>query len=143
MCTCSENQTRQNQEGVRSEQDLVAIRSRVRVSSCLVSSRTVSANNNFYRYSRTRVVSNLAVSLLTYYVNSSVTGYRLKNDYLKDLRENNLINIAPRFGSDLDGTIEKNSRHRTAMVRVFRLRPVQPRNSSWAQKSRVRHWGAW
>ena len=64
--------------------------------------------------------------------------------HAKDLQEHNLITIAPRFGSDLDGTIEKNSRHSTAMVRVFRLRPVQPRNSSWAQKkSRVRYWGAW
>jgi len=43
----------------------------------------------------------------------------------KDTREHNLTNIAPRFGSDLDGTSEKNSRHSTAMVRVFRLRPVQ------------------
>ncbi len=43
----------------------------------------------------------------------------------KDLRENNLGNIAPRFGSDLDGTIEENPRHSTAMLRVFRLRPVQ------------------
>ena len=43
----------------------------------------------------------------------------------KDLRENNLDNIAPRFGSDLDGTIEENPRPGTAMLRVFRLRPVQ------------------
>ena len=43
----------------------------------------------------------------------------------KDLRENNLDNIAPRFGSDLDGTIEENPRPSTAMLRVFRLRPVQ------------------
>jgi len=49
----------------------------------------------------------------------------------KDLRENNLINIAPKFGSDLDGTIEKNSRHSTAMVRVFRLRPVQRWPEDW------------
>jgi len=39
----------------------------------------------------------------------------------KDLRENNLINIAPRFGSDLDGTIEKRPRHSTAMVRVYSI----------------------
>ena len=43
----------------------------------------------------------------------------------KDLRENNLDNIGPRFGSDLDGTIEENPRPSTAMLRVFRLRPVQ------------------
>ena len=49
----------------------------------------------------------------------------------KDLRENNLIDIASRFGSDLDGTIEKNSRPSTAMVRVFRLRPVQRRPEDW------------
>ena len=42
----------------------------------------------------------------------------------KDLRENNLDNIAPRFGSDLDGTIEENPRHSTAMLRIFRLRSV-------------------
>jgi len=61
----------------------------------------------------------------------------------KDLRENNLDTIAPRFGSDLNGTIEKHPRHSTAMLRVFRLRPVQPRNGSWAQKRRVRNWCAW
>jgi hypothetical protein len=43
----------------------------------------------------------------------------------KDLRENNVNNFAPRFGLDLDGTIEKNPRPSTAMLRVFRLRPVQ------------------
>ena len=47
------------------------------------------------------------------------------SSFPKDLRENNLDNLAPRFGSDLDGTIEKNPRHSTAMLRVFRLRPVQ------------------
>ena len=50
---------------------------------------------------------------------------------LKDLRENNLDNIAPRFGSDLDGTIEKNPRHSTAMLRVCRLRPVQRWPEDW------------
>ena len=49
----------------------------------------------------------------------------------KDLRENNLNNFAPRFGLDLDGTIEKNTRHSTAMVRVFRLRPVQRWPEDW------------
>ena len=49
----------------------------------------------------------------------------------KDLRENTLDNIAPRFGSDLDGTIEKNPRHSTAMLRVFRLRPVQRWPEDW------------
>ena len=43
----------------------------------------------------------------------------------QDLRANNVNNFAPRFGLDLDGTIEKNPRHSTAMLRVFRLRPVQ------------------
>ena len=49
----------------------------------------------------------------------------------KDLRENTLDNIAPRFGSDLDRTIEKNPRHSTAMLRVFRLRPVQRWPEDW------------
>ena len=49
----------------------------------------------------------------------------------KDLRENNLNNFAPRFGLDLDGTIEKNPRHSTAMLRVFRLRPVQRWPEDW------------
>ena len=49
----------------------------------------------------------------------------------KDLRENNLNNIAPKFGSDLDGTIEENPRHSTAMLRVFRLRPVQRWPEDW------------
>ena len=74
-------------------------------------------------------------------VSANCPGYFVTDP--KDLRENNLINIAPRFGLDLDGTIEKNSRHSTAMVRVFRLRLVQPRNGSWAQKRRVRNWCAW
>jgi len=49
----------------------------------------------------------------------------------KDLRENNLNNLAPRFGLDLDGTIEKNPRPSTAMLRVFRLRPVQRWPEDW------------
>jgi len=49
----------------------------------------------------------------------------------KDLRENNLTNIAPRFWSDLDGTIEKRPRPSTALVRVFRLRPVQRWPEDW------------
>jgi len=57
--------------------------------------------------------------------------------HAKDLRENNLINIAPRFGSDLDGTIEKHSRHSTAMVRVFRLRPVQRWPEDWMRDVQV------
>ena len=47
MYTWTENQTRQNQVGVRSEQDLVAIRSRVRIVFTFVNCRTVSANNEF------------------------------------------------------------------------------------------------
>ena len=39
--------------------------------------------------------------------------------------QNNLDEIALRLGSDLDGTIEKMPRHRTTMVRFFRLRRVQ------------------
>jgi len=37
----------------------------------------------------------------------------------KDLRKNNLDKVETRFGSDLDGTIEKKLRHHTAMLRVF------------------------
>ena len=43
----------------------------------------------------------------------------------KDLSRNNMNNLAPRFGSDLDGTIEKKPRHSPAMLRFFRLRRVQ------------------
>ena len=60
---------------------------------------------------------------------SGMTGLRCSRS--KDLRKNNLINIAPRFGSDLDGTIEKHLRHSTAMVRGFRLRPVQRWPEDW------------
>ncbi len=49
----------------------------------------------------------------------------------KALRENTLDNIAPRFGSDLDGTIEKNPRYSTAILRVFRLRPIQRWPEDW------------
>ncbi len=62
-------------------------------------------------------------------VSANCLGYFVTDP--KDLRENNLINIAPRLGSDLDGTIEKHSRHSTAMVRVFRLRPVQRWPEDW------------
>jgi len=54
-----------------------------------------------------------------------------------DLRENTLDNLAPRFGSDLDGTIEKNPRHSTAMLRVFRLRPVQRWPEDWMRDVQV------
>ncbi len=43
----------------------------------------------------------------------------------KDLSRNTMNNLAPRFGSDLDGTIEKKPRHSPAMLRFFRLRRVQ------------------
>ena len=62
-------------------------------------------------------------------VSANCPGYGVTDP--KDLRENNLVNIAPRFGSDLDGTIEKHSRPSTAMVRVFRLRPVQRWPEDW------------
>jgi hypothetical protein len=43
----------------------------------------------------------------------------------KALSENNLSRFVPRFGPDLDETIEGKSRHSRAMVRFFRLRRVQ------------------
>ncbi|MCZ6799168.1 MAG: hypothetical protein O7F12_01640, partial [Nitrospirae bacterium] len=45
--------------------------------------------------------------------------------------------FATRFGSDLDGTIEENPRHSTAMVRVFRLRPVQRWPEDWMRDVQV------
>ena len=53
------------------------------------------------------------------------------DDSAQGLRENTLDHIAPRFGPDLDGTIEKHPRHSTAMVRVFRLRSVQRGPEDW------------
>jgi len=53
------------------------------------------------------------------------------------LRKNNLDDIAPRFGSDLDGTIEKDPRHSTAMLRGFRLRPVQRWHEDWMRDVQV------
>ncbi len=55
----------------------------------------------------------------------------------EDLRENNLDNMAPRFGSDLDGTIEKYPKHSTAMLRDFRLRPVQRWPEDWMRDVQV------
>jgi len=43
----------------------------------------------------------------------------------KCLLQNNLNKIAPIFGTNLDGTIEKRPRHSKAMLRFFRLRRVQ------------------
>ncbi len=68
-------------------------------------------------------------------------GDGVAQDYVqssKDPRENNLTNIAPRLGLDLDGTIEKHSRHSIAMVRVFRLRPVQRWPEDW-----MRDWSSY
>ena len=49
----------------------------------------------------------------------------LRPTFTKDLSRNNMNNLAPRFGPDLNGTIEKKPRHSLAMLRVFRLRRVQ------------------
>jgi len=43
----------------------------------------------------------------------------------KGLLKNTLNKIAPRFGPDLDGTIEENPRHSTALLRFFQWRRVQ------------------
>jgi len=48
---------------------------------------------------------------------------------IKDLSRNSMNNLAPRFGSALDGTIEKKPRHSPAMLRFLRLRRVQ----SWPE----------
>ncbi len=49
----------------------------------------------------------------------------LRPTFTKDLSRNTMNNLAPRFGADLDGTIEKKPRHSPAMLRFFRLRRVQ------------------
>ncbi len=46
-------------------------------------------------------------------------------------------NIAPRFGSDLDGTIEENPRLSTAMLRGFRLRSIQRWPEDWMRDVQV------
>ncbi len=55
----------------------------------------------------------------------------------RDLRENNLDISRQNFGSDLDGTIKKHPRHSTAMLRVFRLRPVQRWPEDWRDMSKL------
>jgi len=51
----------------------------------------------------------------------------------KGLSINNLRNLAPRFGTDLDGTIEKKPRHSLDYVEVFSIE---------ARSKMVRRWDA-
>ena len=46
--------------------------------------------------------------------------YRIQK-LIKGLSRNNLRNLAPRFGPDLDGTIEEKPRHSLDYVEVFSI----------------------
>ena len=55
----------------------------------------------------------------------------------KGLSINNIDEIAPRFGLDLDGSIENKPRHSIAMVRFVRLRSVQRWPEDWMRDVKV------